>query len=557
MEDVTQTARQALYAWDQDLKKNIFLNDLDYIAACQFYLGDLYTLLQKKLEAIGDMVPKKLEPLVQYNNLDEQLPKIKAFDSFGTFTNDVTHHPAYLAAGELIYQTGMMSELKVPGRLTAFMAQFFLSSEAGEAGHHCPMACSAGIIRVLRQLKNFQHRDAFLEKLTEPSFQHNYTGAQFITEIQGGGDVGLNTTKALPDGDYYRIDGEKWFCSNAGCELMFVTARFNESLPGTKGLGLFLVPKLWDGINNFFTINRLKTKIGTRSMATGEITFHGAYAFKVGTLEDGFRYAMNDVLHLSRIFNSFSVLAMSRRAYFIAKYYAKHRIAFSHPIIEYPLVQESLAIIKAENEVMLAGAFYITRLQDAEDNASDKAQRVLLRVLVNLQKFFTAVRAHEHIHTALSILGGNGAIETFSSIPRLLRDCIVCENWEGSQNVLQMQIYKDIFKYDAFHVFMNYLRGEINELEACRQTLDEWAQKLEDMFLEFKALSEALQILQINPLTEAMAIFFNAVALAKEISMNKQKKKYLEFFIKRYQHKFVIDVFKDLQAIQALIEDGQ
>lgn len=545
-EDLAYEARQNLYAWENDLKKNLFLADPAYQASCELYLGQDFETFRPRLETIGEMVPQSLEPLVNTNNLNVNLPVVQTYDPFGTEVDQVLHHPSYLAAGEMIYRTGMMAELLTPGRLTAFMTLFFLTSQAGEAGHHCPMACSAGIIRVLRQLHDFPNQQEYLQALTLSSYANNYTGAQFLTEIQGGSDVGQNSTVAKKDSQgHWRIQGEKWFCSNAGAELIFLTARFDDSVSGTKGLALFLVPAQWEDKKNLYHIRKLKNKIGTRSMATAEIEFNGAYAYQVGELNQGFHYAMNDVLHLSRIFNTFSVLAMGRRAYFIAKYYAEHRVAFGKTIIHYPLVREPLARIKSENTAMLAGAFAITKIQDESDlNTPDQEKKLLLRVLVNTQKYYTSIHSVEHIHLALGILAGNGAIEDFSSIPRLLRDCIVCENWEGTHNVLQMQIYKDILKYRADEVLIEYFNQEI-----LRINNKDCATHLKNIFNKFKNLNASfheqkrLQTLNIKVWTDALAILFNAMSLAKEIDFDNtnNKKACFDYFLNLHQKQFEFD----------------
>src|SRR5262249_43953173 len=153
----------------------------------------------------------------------------------------------------------------------------------------------------------------------------------------------------------WRISGEKWFCSNANADLILMTARYDPSIAGTKGLGLFLVPALLDSHEqNRYTFRRLKDKLGTRSLATAEMDFHQAYAIPIGKPEDGFKILMDNVLHSSRLFNTVCVLGMARRAYHIAMAYANHRMAFGHPIIDYPLVQENLARIKVENVSLTA-----------------------------------------------------------------------------------------------------------------------------------------------------------------------------------------------------------
>ena len=133
-------------------------------------------------------------------------------------------------------------------------------------------------------------------------------------------------------------------------------------------MALFLIPALWGNKKNHYQIRRLKDKIGTKTMATGEIDFNGAYAVQVGELETSFHLVMDNVLHLSRIFNAFCVLGMARRAYYVANAYAKRRVAFGHPIIDYPLVQENLAQIKAENTALLAGVYAMVKLQDEYDS---------------------------------------------------------------------------------------------------------------------------------------------------------------------------------------------
>lgn len=521
-----QQGRIDLENWLNVIQKNIYTNDEDFIHLIKYHFKDTFPQLHENLTAFGDEVITKLEPLVAENNLAENLPKIKPFDSLGNRIDKIEHHPSYIAAGNIIYQTKLLEKLAKPGGVTECLAFLFLSSQTGEAGHNCPIACSAGIIRVLRQLADIENKDFYLKKLTTPSFIGNYTGAQFLTEIQGGSDVGLNAVYAKPhdqDKKIWRIYGEKWFCSNANADLMFVMARFNADVKGTKGLALFLVPAKWEEHKNHYIIHRLKDKLGTRSMATAEIEFQGAYAWPVGPLESSFYTAMDHVLHTSRLFNSVCVLAMARRAYAIAHAYAKHRIAFGRPIIKYPLVQENLAEIKVENTAMLAAIFATARLQDDFDlcKYQDNNQQIklLLRVLVNLQKYFTAKKSVEHIHHALDVLAGNGTIETFSPIPRLLRDCIICENWEGTHNVIYAQILKDINKYAVDNIYLDFLHKEISQLEAAseyRPQIISSIKQLADHFAQFKQLSEEMQTLKIRGLADHMATLYCAVMLLKE-----------------------------------------
>ncbi|VVC75543.1 Putative acyl-CoA dehydrogenase AidB [Aquicella siphonis] len=520
--DNTGKGRQAISDWLMDCRKNVYAADRDYAHTIKHALPADFTRLHPELESFGLKVAAELEPLVTENNLSYNLPRIEHYDAAGNPHQRVIHHPSYREAGNIIYGTQMLKRMSRPGGMTECLAFLFLSSQAGEAGHNCPAACSAGIIRVLQKTPDFPGKQAYIERLTASSYDTNYTGAQFLTEIQGGSDVGLNAVEARRENEnVWRIRGEKWFCSNAGADLIFLTARHDPGIPGTKGLGLFLVPALWNGEPNHYFIRRLKDKIGTRSMATGEVDFQDAYALTLGNVEDGFHLVMDNVLHLSRLFNTICVLGMARRAFFQACHYARRRIVFSKSVIAHPLAAENLARIKSENSAMLAAVFATARLQDEYDTgaASGENVKLLLRLLVNMQKYLSAQWSVQHIHHALDTLAGNGTIETFSAIPRLLRDSIVCENWEGTHNVLRAQILKDILKFDLDSLYISYMRAEMNKLKTLSEILqpvqDELA-RLETLIKTFREQETDLQQLQIRQLVDRMVILYCAVMLYHE-----------------------------------------
>ena len=172
-------------------------------------------------------------------------------------------------------------------------------------------------------------------------------------------------------------------------------------------------------------------------MASAEIDFNKAHGLHMGPIEDGFKMIMQNVLHLSRIYNTFSVCGSARRALQIATRYSRHRKAFGKEIGSYPLVQENLANIQAENMALLASAMKLAADQDEIDIQQNPKPELLLkqRLMANLNKYISALWSVQHIHNCIDVLGGNGAIESFSSLPRLLRDSIVCENWEGTQHI--------------------------------------------------------------------------------------------------------------------------
>lgn len=515
MVTANEKGRQALAAWKHDVSQNVYTEDHDLRHSVELYLRPTRPHLDGELCAFGEVIPK-LESIVSENNLAINLPRLEHYNGIGDLTEQIVHHPSYEQAGNIIYSSRLLERMSKKGGLLEALLFMFLSSQAGEAGHNCPVACSAGMIRVLQKTDNVPNKDFYIKQLIDPFYTQNYTGAQFLTEVQGGSDVGLNASQAYLEKGQWRIKGEKWFCSNADAELILMTARFDQNISGTKGLGLFLVPaSLENGERNYYTLRRLKDKIGTRSMASAEIDFEGAVAFPVGELSDGFKLVMENVLHISRLFNTFCMIAMARRAYTIARLYAKHRVAFGHPIIDYPLVQENLARIKAENTALLASAFATAQMQDDFDSGKLQGEepKLLLRLLANLNKYGSALWSVEHIHHALDTLAGNGAIESFSTIPRLLRDSIVCENWEGTHNTLRMQILKDITKYKIDQLFIKHIETfEIKEDERVVKGIEALKREIELL----KSQSLELQTLQIKKVVDLMVVLHAAVFLLVE-----------------------------------------
>jgi len=425
------------------------------------------------LRRFGAEVAGPLDAAARENNLNRNLPVLDPYDDVGQRCVPVVHHPSYHAAGRLIYGSGVMSAYgDDPAPHRYIMSLFYLSSHVGEAGHNCPLACTAGAIRSLQALGTPAQRERYLGPLLNPDWDSNFTGAQFLTEVQGGSDVGANGTRAVaqPDGSY-RIHGEKWFCSNIDADVILLTARVEGGPPGTRGLGLFLVPaRLPDGsINEGYRVRRLKDKLGTRSMASAEVDFLGTWAEALGAPEVGFRNMMNIVINTSRVYNAFSVAGSAHRAYQVALGYARHRRAFGAPIADYPLVQETLARMLADAEACVAGSWLLAGLQERFDRAAagqgevSDDERAFFRVGINVNKLRTAMLAHETINAGIEVLGGNGAIESFSVLPRLLRDNVVSENWEGTHNTLRLQTYKDCKRLGIHAGFFRYLEPILGE----------------------------------------------------------------------------------------------
>jgi acyl-CoA dehydrogenase len=353
---------------------------------------------------------------------------------------EIEFHPAYHEAGRAVWATGIVG---APAREQA--ALFYELAQAGEGGHGCPVVCTAGLVRALRTAASDELRERFLPPLLETDYDVAQRGAQFLTERHGGSDVGANRVEAVPDGDVWRLHGEKWFCSVADADQFVVTARPSGAPEGTRGIGCFLVPREGGG----FRIRRLKDKLGTRALATGEIEFEGAPAYPLGPLEDGFKTAVS-VLNTSRWLNAVGSAALMQRAFDVAFQFAREREAFGRPIVDFPLIRENLAVMRAETDAAIASTAELTELVARIDEGTAGEEDVTWhRILVNANKVVTSIAATKVVRRGIETLGGNGTIEDFSPLPRLWRDAIVFESWEGTHNVLCAQVLRDLARFGA------------------------------------------------------------------------------------------------------------
>jgi acyl-CoA dehydrogenase len=478
------TGRSALAAWLDAQPEDLYADDSD-LAALVGHHGMAARI--GALHLAGRAVAGPLDAAARENDLPGNHPVLENWDGIGRETARVVHHPSHREAGRAIYGTGVMAaygEAGVDGRAIGARPQrpsgpaphrfvlslFYLTAQAGEAGHNCPLACDAGAIRTLQHLGTAAQQAQFLPGLLDRDYDTNLTASQFLTEVQGGSDVGANAVVAEPIGTHdggpgtqWSISGEKWFCSNADADVFLITARVAEPGTGTRGLGLFLVPRsLPDGATNGFRIRRLKDKLGTRSMASGEIDFAGARATALGPVADGFRNVMELVITTSRLFNAAGCAAHARRAWVIASTYAQHRTAFGRPIGQFPLIAETLAWMRADATACLASTLLLAELQEQADAGGlGDTDAAFFRVAVNLNKLQTSVLAHDAVNRGIEVLGGNGAIETFSILPRLLRDNVVYENWEGSHNVLRAQVLRDCARMGVHEGFFDALAARL------------------------------------------------------------------------------------------------
>lgn len=462
--------RQALLAWEAAKPANAFTSDADQQLRMRMYLGDdLYAQWAPRYEAFGAACAGELNAAAIENNRDENLPVLRRYSNLGERIERVHHHPLYRRIADVTWASGVMAGYATPGQELAQMGLFYLSTQNGEAGHNCPLACTAGLIKAVQAVGDRALQERWLPGLLSTAPGEYLRGAQFLTEVQGGSDVGANATRATEAGDgTWRITGEKWFCSVADADLFLVTARAAANQPGTRGLGMFLVPRhLDDGTVNGIYLRRLKYKLGTRSMASAEMDLRDAVAYPIGPLEGAFKNTMRYVISTSRLYNATTNAGMMRRAMVEAMTFAQYRTAFDHVILQYPLVQDAIARLKTEAQATAASTFYLLHLGDRITRGeATGAESDAFRLGVSVNKYRASVAGTDAVRDAMEVLAGNGTIEDFSILPRLLRDSLVCEMWEGTHNTLAQQVLRDMQRLGVHRGFFQSVRSLLDAVDA-------------------------------------------------------------------------------------------
>ncbi len=517
--------RADLAEWERAQSINFYETDRHLQDILEFYWGaDLLRSHAARLSRFGDEAAMIVDHAVRRANLAESLPRLDRYSAAGERREDVAHSADHHLAGRYIYGSGAMSVYAEPENNLLALALFYLSSHNGEAGHNCPLACTAGVIKTLQFAGDENLKKKYLPRLLDPKYETRFHGAQFLTEIQGGSDVGANAcvaTLADASGNMWLINGEKWFCSNVTADLALVTARPEGAGAGTKGLGLFLVPRCLDGgAPNGMYIRRLKDKLGTKSVATAEVDFHNAIAYQIGEPGRGFQHAMDFVINTSRLYNAAGSAGAARRAYVIAWTYAQHRRAFGVAIKDFPLVQEALAEMRAVTMAITSGSLYLAHLRDEiEADRAEEADRQFFRLAVNLNKYRSSISATDVVRRGIEILGGNGAMENFSVLPRLLRDSVIFEAWEGAHNTLIAQSVRDIQRLKLHEAFCARLEewfgaiGDAHFRERGALQLRVLREEL-DSLLSVDELSAGVLF---KPVADRMMWLFYVACLAREV----------------------------------------
>jgi len=474
----------------------------------RLYPDDEFAWAEDHLAEWGELVAGEMAN--NADRIDREGHELHTYDKHGEVQNHVEYHPLQHRNEDIAYSNGIVSQAwhAPEGRDEPLGLQHTLTMQNllcyVDAGFVCPVSMTTGAAIVLDKFGDNEYTDEYLRKLTTEDLEEFVEGAMFLTEKQGGSDVGANEVRAEPTDEdgVYELYGEKWFCSNIDAEGTLALARRPDAPEGTDGLSLFIVPHTKrNGELNDQLYRRLKDKMGTISVPTGEVEFEGAEAYLVGESERGFKY-MTAMLNFERLTNAGGSVGAMGRALLESKIHAANREAFGDTIDQYPLLRRDLVGMQVDYDAGAAFVHEATRMYDRyqrydadpedgrphveADDLDEETAYKLMRLLVPIAKYKLGRMCVDTTSYAMEVLGGNGYVKDFVT-ERLLRDAQVTPIWEGTSNILSLDVLRVLNKEASHEALFPFIRERIDAVEHPR--LEDLADAVAD---EFADLQEAM-----------------------------------------------------------------
>jgi acyl-CoA dehydrogenase len=403
---------------------------------------ELFRTEQPQLEELGARAAGPLADLQRSDRLNE--PRLVQWDPWGERVDRIEVTPLWREAERLAVHYGLTA---IPyerregqwARLCQF-ARVYLFHPVTDV-YTCPLAMTDGAARALLEAGNSALIERAVSHLTSRDPATFWTSGQWMTEATGGSDVGRSESTAELSGDgRWRLYGKKWFTSAATSQVALTLARPAGNGPGGNGLAMFYVEcRTPDGRLDRIRIERLKDKLGTRKVPTAELTLDGTPATLVAGVTGGTR-AIEPMLKITRTWNSVCAAAAMRHAHRLAADYATRRVAFGAPLAAQPLHRATLLEIEAECAGALLLAFLLAEYLGLEEaGTATESEALLLRILTPLVKLTTGKQAVAAVSETIEAFGGAGYIED-TGLPGMLRDTHVFPIWEGTTNVLALDL---------------------------------------------------------------------------------------------------------------------
>lgn len=396
-------------------------------------------------------------------------PQLVQFDAWGKRVDEIKVSEAWLKLERVAAEDGLVAigyERKYAefSRLYQFVKLYMYT--ASSAIYTCPLAMTDGAARLIELFGNDFLKANVYTGLTSRIPGKFKTSGQWMTERTGGSDVSRSMTFATPDGDDYILRGHKWFTSAITADVAFTLASTEQPAPGKRApLSLFYLPiRNADGTLNGIEVEALKDKLGTKALPTAQLALTGVKAKLVGEKGKGVK-TIATLFNITRIYNTVSAVSYIRRAYTLTKAYSTIREAFGQKIEGHLLHQKSLRELEMAYQSNTILALFLSRLLGREEcKLADESEEALLRFLTPVAKLYTAKQSIKYASEHIEMFGGIGYLED-SGIPAMLRDVQVLSIWEGTTNVLSLDMLRAAEKENglqAFKAFTDNVLASVN-----------------------------------------------------------------------------------------------
>ena len=523
---VAQTAQSNDHPVPDRHGANFYDTDAELQALLALYLpADLLAHLQPHLQRMGALAGGQVDTLAGI--ADKNPPTLEHRTRAGQDQQRIIKHPAYEALERIAYGEFGLQAIshrddmlgwrgKMPPAVKYALTYLFVQSEFGLC---CPLSMTDSLTRTLKKFGAPELVKKYLPQLLSLDWDEQAQGAMFMTEQAAGSDISNTQTVACaqPDGSW-RLTGDKWFCSNPDAELAMVLARVDGGPPGMKGISLFLLPRvLDDGSANHYRIIRLKDKLGTKSMASGEICMEGAVAYLVGEQGRGF-VQMADMVNNSRLSNGVRAAGLMRRAVSEALFIARHRIAFRKHLIELPLMRRQLLKLIVPAEQARTMVFQTAEALRASDGG-DATAYALVRILTPLIKFRATRDARTVTGDAMEVRGGCGYIEEWAD-PRIVRDAHLGSIWEGTSNIVALDVIRAIRREQSLPALKVHLKRLMADSQLDAELRTDFENCMERAFALAEAAAEPNTDTLARRAASALYHLTSAVAMAWEASQS-------------------------------------
>jgi alkylation response protein AidB-like acyl-CoA dehydrogenase len=389
------------------------------------------------------------------------------YDPWGRRIDDIVTAPGWktldrIAAEEGIVATAYERKHGEFSRLHQFVRLYLYHPSS--AIYSCPLAMTDGAARAIELYGDENLKRTTYQRLVTRDPRQFWTSGQWMTEREGGSDVGNSSTVAKVKDGKFLLHGGKFFTSAITSQIAMTLARIEGAPEGSRGLSFFyLETRLPDGRPNGFQINRLKDKLGTRALPTAELDLTGTPAVLMGGDGHGVK-KISSLFNITRIYNAVCAVGYLRRGLALVKDYSGKRAAFGKLLQDLPLHAETVADLETDYQAMFLLTFYLADVLGKDElGVATPEEGALLRMLTPIAKLYTAKVTIAAISEVLECFGGAGYMED-TQIPKLLRDAQTLSIWEGTTNVLSLDILRPIQKDGAFAPFLREIRKRLDAM---------------------------------------------------------------------------------------------